>query len=187
MKTLKYLFTLAALTGALALSAKANIITDLGLIDTGNQNPVTILGFANANGVDADEPTDGDLVSAGRITGASGGSFTNSFGTFTVTTDASNNVFLTFTMNPGFVLAGVAVHAGGGQDTRFFSINDETAGVNEGPFFGSQNKKGMNQGLSNFDIFVENGGTSTPDSGTTAMLLGGALACLGLVRRYLKA
>ena len=29
-------------------------------------------------------------------------------------------------------------------------------------------------------------GTSVPDSGTTAMLLGGALAGLGLVRRYLK-
>ena len=186
MKSLKYLFTIAVLTGALAVSAKANIITNLGEFATPNQNPGSITAVANANGGDSGVlPDDMDLVNAGRITGSSGGSLTNSFGTFSVTTDASNNAFLTFTLNPGFVLAAVAIHAGGGQTDRLFAINDETSGVNEGPFFGHI-KNGMNQGLSNFDIFVEEGGRVVPDGGTTAMLLGGALGCLGLVRRYLK-
>ena len=46
MKTLKYLFTLAALTGALTLSAKANVITDLGEFATPNQNPDSITTVA---------------------------------------------------------------------------------------------------------------------------------------------
>jgi hypothetical protein len=185
MKPLKYLIAIAALTGALGLSAKANVITDLGEHSLANQNPGTVLAFANANGVDADEPTDGDLVSAGRITGTSGGTITNSFGTFTLTVNSSNLGFLTFTMNDSFVLAGVAVHAGGGQLTRFFTINDETAGVAEGPFFGHI-MNGKAQAFSNFDIFVEQGAAPTPDGGATVMLLGAALTGLGLVRRYLK-
>ena len=183
MKTLKYLLTIAVLTGVLAVSAKANVITNLGEFATPDQNPGSITTVANANGGDSGVlPDDMDLVNAGRITGSSGGSLTNSFGTFSVTTDASNNAFLSFTLNPGFVLAAVAIHAGGGQTDRLFAINDETSGVNEGPFFGHI-KNGMNQGLSNFDIFVEEGGRVVPDSGSTVMLLGVALGAAEVVRR----
>ena len=182
MKVTKYPLAVAALTIAFTLSAKANVITDLGEFATPNQNPDSITAVANANGGDSGVlPDDMDLVNAGRITGSSGGSLTNSFGTFSVTTDASNNAFLSFTLNPGFVLAAVAIHAGGGQTDRLFAINDETSGANEGPFFGHI-KNGMNQGLSNFDIFVEEGGRVVPDSGTTAMLLGLGLAGLGGLR-----
>ena len=54
--------------------------------------------------------------------------------------------------------------------------------MNEGPFFGHI-KNGMNQGLSNFDIFVEEGGRVVPDSGSTVMLLGVALGAAEVVRR----
>jgi len=189
MKSLKYLFALAAITGALILSAKANVITDLGTftITPNGQDPTNIQNNANADGVDTGVlPDDMDLTII-RLTGnGTGGTTTNIFGTFTLTVDNTTNTqTLTFTMNPGFVLAGASVHAGEGQTVEFFSINDETSGTNEGPFFGPG---GPTNGktLSNFDVFVEEGGPGVPDSGTTAMLLGGALAGLALGRRYLK-
>jgi len=185
MKKLKYFIALAALTVALTFSIKAGTITDLGQFTLKDQNPITVLAGANANGVDSGVlPDDQDLLSGGRITGSSGGGLINSFGTFSLTVDATNHAFLTFTMNPGFVLAGIGVHAGGGQLERFFSINDETSGTAEGAFFGNI-KKGKAQGLSNFDIFVEDR-PQVPDGGTTAMLLVGALTGLGVMRRYLK-
>jgi hypothetical protein len=190
MKSLKYLFAVAAITGALILSAKANVITDLGTftITPNGQDPTNIQNNANANGVDTGGGTPDDMdLTIIRLTGnGTGGTTINSFGTFILTVDNTTNTqTLTFTMNPGFVLAGASVHAGGGQTVEFFSINDETSGTNEGPFFGPG---GPTNGktLSNFDVFVEEGAASTPDSGTAAMLLGGALAGLALGRRYLK-
>lgn len=179
----KYFIAVAALTAALTFSVKAGTITDLGQFTLSNQNPVTVLAGANAHGVDSGVlPDDQDLQFGGRITGSTGGSFTNSFGTFSVTVDASNHAFLTFTMNPGAVLAGIGVHAGGGHLERFFSINDETSGTVEGPFFGNI-KKGKAQGLSNFDIFVEGSGAPhVPDGGSTVGLLGLALGSLAAVR-----
>jgi hypothetical protein len=184
MKSLKYFLSIAAITGALILSAKANVIVDLGSGSVANQgHPDLIVAAANAIGVDSGVlPDDMDVIYGGRVAdNSNGGTLTNSFGTFTVTTSGSmqENSFLTFTMNPGFVLAGVALHAGGGSSDEFFSINDETSGILEGPFSNGKT-------LSNFDILVEEGGHGVPDGGTTAMLLGGALTGLGLVRRYLK-
>jgi hypothetical protein len=180
IKALKNLIAAAALPGALMFSAKADVITDLGLFSTPNQDPSSITAVANANGVDSGVPPDDmDLINAGRITDM-GGNLTNSFGTFTVAVNPSNNTeSLTFSLNSGFVLAGVAVHAGGGQTDRLFSINDETAGVNEGPFFGSQNKQGMNQGLSNFDIFVEP--AAVPEPNPTALFGVAAIGLMGVM------
>jgi hypothetical protein len=170
----------------LTYNAKANTIVDLGEFSVSDQKPETVLAAANADGVDTGVlPDDMDLVSAGRIPDGSG-SFTNSFGTFTLTVDSTNTGTLTFTMNAGFVLAGIGVHAGGGSVDHFFSVNDEISGTSEGPFFGHTNGQGMREGFSNFDIFVEEGTTSVPDGGTTLMMLGGALAGLGGLRRYLK-
>jgi len=185
MKKLKYFIAVAALAAALTFSVKAATITitDLGQFTLKDQNPINVLAGANGSGLDSGVlPGDQDLLFGGRMTGSSGGSFINSFGTFSLTVDATNHAFLTFTMNPGFVLAGIGVHAGGGHLERFFSINDETSGTAEGPFFGNI-KKGKAQGLSNFDVFVE---ARVPDGGTTAMLLVGALTGLGVMRRYLK-
>lgn len=171
----------------LACNANANVIVDLGEFSVSNQNPATVLAAANADGVDSGVlPDDMDLLSGGRITGATGGTLTNSFGTFTLTVNSSTNIgVLTFTINSGFVLAGIGVHAGGGSVDRFFSINDETSGTDEGPFFGHV-KNGMAQGFSNFDIFVETALTRVPDGGPTVMLLGAGLAGIGLVGRRLK-
>jgi len=180
-KALRNLIAVAALPGALMFSAKADVITDLGLFSVANQNPSTITTLVNASGVDTGggTPDDMDLVNAGRIL-SGGGTLTNSFGTFTVTDDTTTNTqSLTFSLNSGFVLAGVANHSGGGSTDRLFSINDETAGVNEGPFFGSQNGQGMNQGLSNFDIFVEASPVPEPDS--MALYGVGAIGLLGVM------
>src|SRR2546422_5000755 len=77
----------------LTYNAKANTIVDLGEFSVSNQNPDTVLAAANADGVDSGVlPDDMDLVSAGRITDGSG-SFSNSFGTFTLTVDSSNTGF----------------------------------------------------------------------------------------------
>jgi hypothetical protein len=181
IKALRNLIAVAALPGALMLSAKADVITNLGLFDVANQNPDTITALVNASGVDTGggTPDDMDLINAGRIT-PSGLSLTNSFGTFTVANNTTNNTqSLTFSLNSGFVLAGVAVHAGGGSTDRLFSINDETAGVNEGPFFGSQNTNGTNQGLSNFDVFVET--APVPEPNSMALYGVGAIGLLGVM------
>jgi hypothetical protein len=180
IKARKNLIAVAALTGALTFSAKADVITNLGEFSTPNQDPSSITAVANANGVDSGVlPDDMDLINAGRITDM-GGTLTNSFGTFTVAVNPSNNTeSLTFSLNSGFVLAGVAVHAGGGQTDRLFSINDETAGVNEGPFFGSQNTNGTNQGLSNFDIFVET--APVPEPSPMALYGVAAIGLMGVM------
>ena len=180
-KALRNLIAVAALPGALMFSAKADVITDLGLFSVANQNPSTITTLVNASGVDTGggTPDDMDLVNAGRITDL-GGTLANSFGTFTVAVNPVNNTeSLTFSLNSGFALAGVAVHAGGGSTDRLFSINDETVGLNEGPFFGSQNTNGTNQGLSNFDIFVEP--AAVPEPNPTALFGVAAIGLMGVM------
>src|SRR5437762_12047540 len=131
MKSLKYLFAVAVITGALILSAKANVITDLGTftITPNGQDPTNIQNNANADGVDTGGGTPDDMdLTIIRLTGnGTGGTTITSFGTFILTVDNTTNTqTLTFTMNPGFVLAGASVHAGRGQTVEFCSINDAT-------------------------------------------------------------
>ena len=158
-------------------TAKATFI-DLGSGPVANQgHPALIVAAAIAIGVG-----DMNLIYGGRVANNSnGGTLTNTYGTFTVTTTGGgNNSFLTFTMNTGYVLAGVALHAGGGSSDEFWSDSPwGTSGVNEGPFSNGH-------GLSNFDVLVEPRGANVPDGGTTVMLLGGALSVLGMARRYIK-
>jgi hypothetical protein len=45
---------------------------------------------------------------------------------------------------------------------------------------------GQNYGLSGWTLFTAGPGTPTPDGGTTLMLLGSALAGLGMIRRLVK-
>lgn len=75
---------------------------------------------------------------------------------------------------------------GGNLGGNFYSVNDETAGVLEGPDNASLAViSGKFASLSHLDFFIERTAT-VPDGGTTLMMLGGALAGLGGLRRYLK-
>jgi len=164
MKSLKYLLAVAALMGALTLSAKADLafVNAIGKEDVGNNNPTT------------------DLEVLGMFVDTTG---------FVLCGNSDDGDFGNPITNPISVMAGayLVIHYGKGPDGSskggglevWHVINGETSvdvplkGTSE---FG-------NGGISSIREFC---GPSVPDSGTTAMLLGSALTGLGLVRRYLK-
>jgi hypothetical protein len=165
MKLSKYLIAIAALTVALTVSAKADLLF-LGaeaFTDGGNNSP------------------DQNLIELGNFVDTTG---------FVLVGNSDNGDFGNPITNPISVMAGsfLVIHYGKGPDgsskgggLEFYQvINGETSvdvplkGTSE---FG-------NGGISSIREFL--GPTTAPDSGTTAMLLGSALAGLGLVRRYLK-
>jgi VPDSG-CTERM motif len=174
MKPLKYLLTLAAVTVALTLSAKADLVF-LGaeafpgdnspannLIELQNFTqtlipPIDTTGFVLCDNIedlpeDAGDQTitvmDGEFLVVHYGTGKGGS-------------------------NPGGSLEFFQVQNGETQVT--VPGNGNVAG--DDPF--------GHGGISSIRGFCPPG-THVPDSGTTAMLLGSALAGLGLVRRYLK-
>jgi len=173
MKSLKYLLTMALLTGALALSAKADLVL----------SPF------------------GDIPKNG--TGINGGNSNN----------AENNFFRLvnyIAANPGFdhgtpIFEGaVRIESNLDQpvDLTGFCYAVVHYGVGEGGVSGSGGGVAFFQITNNLDTFPQDGSgpngfggissvdlfkcAGVPDSGTTAMLLGGALAGLALGRRYLK-
>lgn len=184
LKTSKYLPVVAVVAAVLPFSAKATTITFLGTDSTlHDQNPDTVLAHANSFGVDSDS----DLTVNDRS--GSTGSFTDTYGSFTITlvnTASGPQYELTFSLNPGFVLAGVGIHGGGGTVENYWSVDDQTSGTNVGLFHAQiAGKSGSYADLSNFDILLEPSG-SVPDGGTTAALLGFALTGLGVMRRWVK-
>jgi hypothetical protein len=183
MKTLRISALGAVVALALTCGAQANIITPMpgNPYSVANQNEATIVAAANAAGVDG---ADADINVDVRLNTA--GTTTNAFGTFTVTDTSTTGVeMFSFSLNPGFVLAGLSLHDGGGNIVNFYMINDETSGKNEGPVSVPSNGGGSPGGLSNFDFLLE-GAAVAPDGGTTVMLLGSALGALGLIRRFIK-
>ena len=165
MKSLKYLLAVAALMGALTLSAKADLVfvNAIGKEDVGNNNPST------------------DLEVLGMFIDTTG---------FVLCGNSDDGDFGNPITNPISVMAGsyLVIHYGKGNDGSskggglevWHVINGETSV--DVPLFGTS--KFGNGGISSIREFC--GPTTAPDSGTTAMLLGSALAGLGLVRRYLK-
>ena len=161
MKSLKCLLTIAALTVALTLSAKAD------LMFLGAQ------AFDNPN-----SPTHNhDVLQA--FLGFDPGALSNNF-------EQQNQLSGPVSVTPGefFVVhygKGKGGTGNGGSWEFFQVINGETS-VTFPQFGTSEFGTG---GISSARGF--GGGTvPVPDSGTTAMLLGSALAGLGLVRRHLK-
>jgi hypothetical protein len=165
MKPLKYLIAIAALMGALTLSAKADLMF-LGAVDFNNgpNSPDANLAALAAFGVDT--------------TG------------FTLLTDLDNlSGDQTISVTPGeFLVVHYGVGPGGlgsGGSLEFFQvINGQTEVTVPGTGNGPTNPDPFGHGgISSIRGF---GGPSVPDGGTTVMLLGAALTGLGLVRRYLK-
>ena len=159
MKTLKYLIAIAALMGALTLSAKADLMfIEQVDFNNGPNSPSDNLALLNSLG------------------------FANGF---TLCTDTDGGgVDTTITVEPGeFLIVHFGVGPGGTGNGGGFSIyeviNGETSvtvpGTGEGPF-------GLG-GSSSIRGFCPPG---VPDSGASAMLLGSGLAGLAVMRRYLK-
>jgi VPDSG-CTERM motif len=161
MKTLKYTLTILTLVSALAISAKADLMF-LGAVAFGPNNSPT---------------TNHDVLQ--NFLGSDPGALSSNF-------EGSGTLSGPVTVTPGefFVVhygKGSGGSAKGGSFEFFQVINGETSVTfpqNGTSQFGTG-------GISSARGF---GGTPipTPDSGTTVMLLGSALAGLGLVRRYLK-
>ena len=166
MKSLKYLLTIAAVTSALTLSAKADL---------------QFLGAINFGNGPNDPDTNHDVLEA--FLGSDPGPLNHNYETGT---DFSQPVDVLpgeyFVVHYGTGKGGT----GDGGSWEFFQvINGETSVTF--PAFGN--------GPTNPDPFGHGGISSArgfggeqhvPDSGTTAMLLGSAITGLGLVRRYLK-
>jgi hypothetical protein len=164
MKSLKYLLAIAALTVALTVSAKADLLFlgAVGFDTQPNNNP------------------DSNLAALGQFVDTTG---------FVLCGNSDNGDFGNPITNPISVMAGsyLVIHYGkgnGGSSTggglEFYQvINGETSV--DVPLTGTS-EFGVG-GISSIREFCP---PSVPDSGTTAMLLGSALTGLGLVRRYLK-
>ena len=170
MNKLKYLIAIAAVMGALTLSAKADL-QFLGAVDFNNgpNNPAANLAALAAFGIDT-----------------TGFDPNNPFNNI----ENLNGGNQTISVLPGEYLV---VHygkgprgAGHGGSWEFFQvINGET----------SVTVPGMGNGPTNPDPFGHGGISSirgwggsvpTPDGGATVMLLGAALGSLGMARRFLK-
>jgi len=165
MKTIKYTLTLLALVGALAVSAKADLMF-LGAIPFGPPN----------------SPDNNQTVLENFLGHPVGGIIDNFEG-------SGSGLPGPVDVTPGeFFIVHYGKGSGGttkGGSYEFFQvINGETSVTF--PQFGN--------GPTNPDPYGHGGissargfpGETAPDSGATVMLLGGALAGLGLVRHYLK-
>ena len=162
MKLLKYFVAVAALTGALAVSAQAHLEFQgaIGKADVGNNSPGA------------------DLVALGIILNQDVSNFVlcGDFNTNNLTINVMPGAFLVLHYGKG----DGGTSKGGGLEAWLVAGGETTVTVpaNGTSAFG----KG---GISSIREFCPPG-THVPDSGTTAMLLGSALTGLGLVRRYLK-
>jgi hypothetical protein len=203
MKSLKYILSMAALTGALTLSASATFIVDPDpageklFIDVANKNVSDFEGFVGKN--DSSFPHV-DINTTGNVNTGSG------FATIKPIKDGSLTELIFTPEDPNlfsdFSFRGQLNDAAEGTVT--VTVQDNQG---NGPFtFTLTGLGGPNdfarQGIISLDGETIKSVTLTsdfkevkqiefsvhgvPDSGSTAMLLGGALAGLGLLLRYRK-
>ena len=160
--------------------------------EIGNQKPDTVLAFFQTQFKMPDASTcfRGGAGEGGDITGTfnlTDGSTT--IGTITFTNTSNNAVSVAFDFTaPGHVICGFEVFGGG--SANFFTVTpDEGVASDPNNLFIIHTPPNGGENLpdiSHIQVFCCPGGAVAPDSGTTAMLLGGALAGLALGRRYLK-
>jgi VPDSG-CTERM motif len=166
MKLLKYFVAVAALTVALTLSAEAHLdfLGAVGFDTQPNNNP------------------DSNLAALGDFLGQDVSNFTLC-GNFEDLNGGDQNIDV---MAGSFLVVHYGKGSGGsstGGSLEFFQVVDGETNVTV-PGFPNAKDPFATGGISSIREFCPP--TSAPDSGTTAMLLGSALAGLGLVRRHLK-
>jgi hypothetical protein len=174
MKSIKYLALIGLLCAGLTTLARADV-TDLGEVDLKNNGDATELAGFIAAGGDADATLCFKSDSPGSING--GGSIT-----FSVNGDNTLHVEWDLT-GTNHLVCGFATKDGAGNLVHYYSVaaNEGVTGTADLIVPGNGASA-----LSHLDVFCCPGGTTAPDSGTTAMLLGGALAGLGALRGYLR-
>jgi VPDSG-CTERM motif len=167
---LKYLALIGLLCAGLTPLAHA-LLTDLGEHTLPNAGDKTELNeFISLSG-----------DTTATICEKSNG-FTSSSGLFTITLNPDNTIQVTWDLSgTGREVCGFGTKDGSGVLEHFYSVSADE-GVSGS--FSLEVPGNGGSALSHLDVFCCPGG-SVPDSGTTAMLLGGALTGLGAVRRYL--
>ncbi len=165
MKLIKYLSAIAAITGALTLSAKADLF------------------FLGAEAFPGNNSPQSNFVELGKFTDTTGlglcDNLENLSGDQTITVDP--NAFLVVHYGKG-----KGGSAKGGSLEFYQVINGETSVTVPGfGNVGGDDPYGHG-GISSIREFCPGAPPPVPDSGTTAMLLGGALTGLALLRRYMK-
>jgi hypothetical protein len=171
---LKYLALIGALCVGLTTLARATV-TDLGESDLKNNGDAAELaGFIAAGG----DP-DASLCFKSDEPGSTkfGGSID-----FSVNA-ADNTLHVTWDMTgTSHLVCGFGTKDGAGNLVHYYSVASDQGLTGSADLIVPGNGASA---LSHLDVFCCKG-SATPDSGTTAMLLGGALTSLGVVRRYLK-
>jgi hypothetical protein len=167
MKLLKYLFAIAAVTVALTFSAKADLMF-LGAVD-----------FSNGPN---DPGTNHDALQ--NFLGFDPGNLSDNFEGGSLSGPVAVTPGEYFVVHYGKGKGGT----GSGGSWEFFQVvNGETSvtfpQLGNGPDNPDQFGHG---GISSARGFGGTNPPPVPDSGTTAMLLGSAVAGLGVARRYLK-
>lgn len=166
MKPLKYLIAIAALMGALTLSAKADLMF-LGAVDFNNgpNSPSANLAALAAFGIDTTGLT---LCTQIDETGP---------GDQTISVMPFEFLVVHFGVGPG--------GTGSGGSLEFFQvINGETSVTVPGTGNGPTNPDPFGHGgISSIRGFCPPG---VPDGGPTVMLLGAALGAFGIARRFMS-
>ena len=187
MKSLKYSFLLGLLCMGVASLAQATLSAPSTFTnqEIGNQNPDTVLAFFQEQFDMPDATTcfRGDADEEGNITGTfdlDGG------GTITFFNTSDNAVMVAFDLTgTGHVICGFEIFGGG--SANFYTVTADEGVVSDPNnlfiIHTPENNGGQLPAISHIQVFCCPG---VPDSGTAAMLLGGALAGLGLMGRYLK-
>jgi hypothetical protein len=204
MKAFKYIISIAALTAALTLSAKASFIADTnpggakGFIDVANHDVNSFNIFVGANNSSA--PHVG-VTTMGNVDTGSGWSNIAPHGLGTLTdlifTPANDTLFNDFSMRGMLVSPTTSLT---------IIVTDSLGNVFTIPFTGLQHDphdfarlgvvsldgetiksvevQGSFKEVKQIEFSFAPG--TVPDGGATVMLLGGALGALGMTRRFLK-
>jgi hypothetical protein len=171
MKSVKYITLVGLLCAGLASLARADVNL-IGTLDLNNASPAAELErFIGLGG-------DPDATFCAKIEDPD---TTDSF--ITITENVTGFITVEFDLTgTGLEICGFAVKDGLDATNFFEVINGQGIKSPEGGIVLAVPGKGS---FSHLTVFCcpTNG---VPDSGTTAMLLGGALTGLGVVRRYLK-
>jgi len=204
MKALKYIVSIAALTAALTLSAKANFIVDDNpggvkiFFDVANHNVSDFDGFVGANNPSAPHV---HIHAVGNVDTGSG------FSTIKPTNNRTDLTQLIFTPDDPTLFSNFSFRGqleGAAHGTVTLTVVDNLGHSQTFIFTGIPNGDFARRGIISTDgetirsvtitghfkefkqVEISFAPETVPDGGATVMLLGAALSTLGLARRYLK-